>query len=344
MKNRNISALLCLTLFSLSVKAQFNSYITKYPDIPRIDVHTHVGTDYPGIRNYLDLRDLMISDHKIDLAMKINLGGETGIDTINEVSKGRIMTCISDYSPQRGLTHKPEDIAGYLKKGYVGYKIWHGPYYRKLKEGETGIKYIDDPAHEPVFAAMEKCGMVMASVHIADPNGPFGNRGKWCADPVEYWREVMGLERILQRHPGLVVVAAHCAWLICQDAQIDFLRYMLGTYPNFYVDLAGTFEYYYLVNQQNLRDLFVEYSDRFMYGTDMGKLVAAQIPQHINEYSRTMCILETDEVIEKGFWAHNGNIGLNLPREVLEKIYYKNALRIYPGLADKMHQLGYKTK
>src|SRR5690554_1137976 len=80
---------------------------------------------------------------------------------------------------------------------------------------------------------MEKAGMPGASFHIADPNGPFGNRGKWAADPVEFWRQVVGLEHVLQRHPDLVVIAAHCAWLICQDAQIDYLRYMLSTYPNF---------------------------------------------------------------------------------------------------------------
>lgn len=344
METRTLSAVIGLLLLSVSGMAQYNRYVTKYPEIPRIDVHTHVGTDYPGIKNYLAMRALMMTDHKIDLAMKINLNGERGIDTINEVSQGRIMTCISDYAPQRGLTHLAKDISGYLKKGFVGYKIWHGPYYRKLKEGEKGIKYLDDPAHESVISAMEKAGMVMASVHIADPNGPFENRGKWCADPVEYWREIMGLERVLQRHPNLVVVGAHCSWLICQDAQIDYLRYMLSTYPNYYVDLAGTFEYYYLVNQKNLRDLFIQYADRFLYGTDMGKLAEAQVPQHINEYSRTMCILETDQQIEKGFWAHNGNTGLNLPREVLEKIYYRNALRIYPGLSQRMQQLGYKTE
>lgn len=111
-----------------------------------------------------------------------------------------------------------------------------------------------------------------ASVHIADPNGPFGNRGKWAADPVEYWRQIIALERVLQRHPDLVLIAAHCAWLICQDAQIDFLRYLLSTYPNFYVDLAATFQYYHLVNHDNLRDFMLEYSDRILYETDVSAI------------------------------------------------------------------------
>lgn len=339
---KTLSAILSLILISFSGLSQF---VTKYPEIPRIDVHTHISNSYPGIVNYLAMRDSLIAKDKIDVAMWINLGkggaerGERAIDTITEVSKGRIMSCIFDFTPHRGLTHQPEDMAGYLKKGYVGYKIWQGPYYRVLKEGENGIKYLDDPAHEPVIAAMEKAGMVMASVHVADPNGPFGNRGKWCVDPVEYWREVMGLERVLQRHPKLVVVGAHLSWLICQDAQIDYLRFMLSTYPNYYVDLAATFQYYHLVNQGNLRDFMIQYADRILFGTDEGIYPdKSTIAAHRDKYSNYFQVLETSDLST----GSNPTPGLNLPKEVLEKIYYKNALKIYPGLADRMRKLGYK--
>lgn len=337
---KSLNSIFGLILISIISQAQ---YITKYPEIPRIDVHTHVSNSYPGIANYLAMRESLLAIHKIDVAMWINLndreGGEKSIDTIAEVSKGRIMTTISDFTPHRGLTHKPKDLNDYLKQGYIGYKIWHGPSSRVLNEGEEGIKYIDNPAHEQILAEMEKVGMVLASVHIADPNGPFGNRGKWQADPVEFWRQVVGLERVLQRHPNLVVVAAHCSWLVCQDAQIDYLRYLLSTYPNLYVDLAATFNYYSLVNQDNLRDFMMQYSDRILYGTDEGIYVdRSTISNHVAKYSSTFQILETDELSS----GRNPIRGLNLPREVIEKIYYKNALKIYPGLANKMRLLGYK--
>lgn len=332
-------ALINITLFSV---CGFSQFITKYPDIPRIDVHTHVYNDYAGISNYLAMRNLMLSENQIDLAMLINLGGEEAIDTINKVSYGRIMTCISDYNPFKGLTHKPKDMASSLKRGYVGYKIWHGPYQRKLKDGEEGIKYFDDPAHEKILSAMEKAGMPGASIHIADPNGPFWDRGKWATNPVEYWRQIIALERVLKRHPNLVIVAAHGAWLVCQDAQIDFLRYMLSTYPNFYIDLAATFQYFHLVNHANLRDFIIEYSDRILYGTDVSSIKNnEELPEYIKRYSRTFRILETDEVIEGGFFGMNPVKGLNLPKDILVKIYYKNALNIYPGLIKQMNELGY---
>ncbi len=336
---KNFLIFICLTLFPM---AGYSQFVTQYPDIPRIDAHTHTNNNYPGIKNYLALREAMLSDTRIDLAMLINLNAEQAIDTIYEVSQGRILTAINDYEPFRGLTRTPQEIASSLEKGYVGYKIWHGPYSRVLKEGEDGIKYFDDPAHEPVLTAMEKAGMPGASIHIADPNGPFGNRGKWAADPVEFWRQVIGLERVLQRHPDLVIIAAHCAWLICQDAQIDFLRYMLSTYPNFYVDIAATFQYFYLVDHANLRDFLIEYSDRIVYGTDISSIRREEeIPGYIERYCRTFRILETDQMVEGGFFGMNPVKGLNLPKDVLEKIYYKNAVKLYPGLGDKTNKLGY---
>jgi hypothetical protein len=338
---KKLYAVICLVLLPT---IGFSQFVTKYPDIPRIDVHTHVNNKYKSISNYLVLRDILLSDYKIDLAMWIALGGEEAIDTISEVSNGRILTCISDYFPHKGLTHKPEDMALYLEKGYAGYKIWHGPASRKLKDGEEGIRYFDDPSHIPVLSAMEKAGMPGASVHIADPNGPFWDRGKWAVDPVEYWRQIIGLERVLQRHPDLVIVAAHGAWLVCQDAQIDFLRYLLSTYPNFHIDLAATFHYFYLVNHANLRDFIIEYSDRILYGTDIGRLDdESAIPDFAEKYSRTFQILETDQMVEGGFFGKSPVKGLNLPEEVLKKIYFENALKIYPGLAAGMASLEKRT-
>lgn len=317
----------------------YSQFVTKYPDIPRIDVHTHIGNDFQSIDSYLKLRNKLISESGIDLAMMINLDDEEAIDSIFSASNGRIVTAINDFEPQKGLAHTPEDIGVSINNGYVGYKIWHGPAERKLKEGEDGIRYIDDLAHEPVFTAMAKAGLPGASIHIADPNGPFGNRGKWAADPVEYWRQIMGMERVLYRHPDLVVIAAHCSWLICQDAQIDYLRYMLSTYHNFYVDLAATFQYFYMVDHSNLRDFLIEYSDRILYGTDVSTISEEQMSNNIARFNRTFRILETDEMVEGGFFGMNPVKGLNLPKEVLEQIYYKNALKLYPGLSEKFNGL-----
>ena len=337
---------LLLCIYSFPSLSQFKS---NYPGIPRIDVHTHVADDSAGILNYLELGQMLKEKHAIDLAMWISLGNRDAIiPDINKVmnlGQGRVLCAIADYSAHDGLVHAPESLKDYQQQGYVGYKIWAGPWYRKLDKKEDGYPYVDNPAHEPTFAEMERIGFLGASVHIADPNGPYDARTKWLADPIEYWHEITAWRKVLEKHPNLKVVMAHSNWLICQDAQIDYLRNMLATFPNLNLDLAATFQYYHLVNRDNLRSFMIEWSDRILFGTDIGKWQDQdETKQRAAQYVRAFKILETDEIVDGGFFGGPKTKGLKLPEDVIEKIYYKNAMRLYPNVEESLVKLGYRVK
>lgn len=318
---------------------------TAYPDMPRIDVHAHLGGDVETIGAYLRMRELSIERRRTDLAMWVDLGSgggaETHPDAVARESGGRALCCIYDYSTHTGLKRAPEELSQCIQEGFIGYKIWAGPHLRVLEPHDEGYRYIDHPAHEPTFARMEEEGIVGASIHIADPNGPFGNRHEWLADPVDFWRNVHAWRRVLDRHPDLQVINAHMCWLCCQDAQLDYLRNMLSTFSGLSVDLAATFQYYYLVDRENLRDFMVEYADRILFGTDISGVPEDQLEQRVQSYGQCFDILETDEVIPGGFFGQNATQGLALPPDVLEKIYWRNAARIYPALGDGLEKLGY---
>jgi len=318
---------------------------TAYPDIPRIDVHVHVGGDLELAANYLAMRGHLKDTHGADLAMWINLGSTKSPITdpadVTKAAQGRMLSCISDYSSHDGLKYAPAELAPALEQGYLGYKIWAGPPARKLKPGQKGFPYIDDPAHEPTFATAERLGILLASIHIADPCGPWGRRTKWLPDPVEYWRNITAWRNVMERHPNLNVVCAHGMWAVCQDAQIDYLRNMLVTFPKMNVDLAATFQYFPLVTRENLRSFMIEYADRIVFGTDASRFSNEQAARYAIRYWRAFRVLEAEGMVEDGFFGGGKMQGLALPREVLEKIYYKNAARIYPGVKKQLQQLGY---
>ena len=321
--------------------------VSEYPHIPRIDVHAHIGGNIETIASYLRLREVALETHQIDLAMWIDLGDskapETDLEVVEKESQGRVLCCIHDYSAHKGLTHPPEELAQWIAKGYNGYKIWSGPPQRGLKEGEEGYPYVDDPAHEPTFAMMEKEQIVGASIHIADPNGPYGDRHDWLPDPVEYWRNITAWRHVLERHPNLKAITAHMSWLCCQDAQLDYLRNMLSTFPGLSVDLAATFQYFYLVDRENLRSFSIEFADRILFGTDISSFPGEEIELRARRYFQCFQILETDEMVPGGFFEQSPTRGLALPKEVLEKIYYKNAAKIYPRVGEQLQKLGYEA-
>ena len=306
-----------------------NQYQSKYPDIPIVDVHVHIN-NAQLVTDYLKVSETIKQQFGSNLAYFIGFTDLKDITEVKSAGKNRFLFATSEMRPHKGLNKTPEEIVDMVRNGFVGLKFWFGDPHRVIKEGETGITRIDDPSFEKLFSTLERENVLMTSLHIADPNGPFGDRQAWMADPIYYWTQIRAFENVVAKYPNLTIVAAHCAWIICQDAQIDYLRYMFSTYPNLYVDVSATFSYLHLVNYDNIRDFYIEYQDRILYGSDFQRFTGEDGMQRtIDLYKWHFSILETDFEIGKAK-------GLNLPREVLEKIYYKNALKLYPGLKEIM--------
>ncbi len=326
--------LLFTILNFVAVITLFSQYQSKYPDIPIVDVHVH-ARGITDVSNFVKVSEITKRKYGSNLAFFIDL--DILIDPIAEIKeagKDRFLFAVSEMSPHKGITKTPEEIVSMLRDGYVGLKFWFSDPRRTILEGEEGITRADDPSYDQLFSTLERENALMTSFHIADPNGPFHDRTRWMADPVYYWTQIRAFENVVAKYPNLTIVAAHCAWLICQDAQIDYLRYLLSRYPNLYVDLSATFPYMHLVKYDNLRDFYIEYQDRILFGSDIGfnqRLLDEAVERTADRYAGYFTTLETDQEVNRG-----RSKGLNLPREVLEKIYYKNALRLYPGLKKSM--------
>jgi len=323
-------------IFSSPLYAQYKS---KYPDIPIVDVHVH-PSNVVDAANFIKVSERIKEKNGSNLAFWIALSdpGKDVAKQMKEAAGNRILFTASQMSPHRGLTMTAEQVVAKIRDdGYIGLKFWFGPPYRVLKDGQEGITRIDDPRYAEFFASLEKANVLMTSLHIADPNQVFGNRGDWLKDPVYFWKQIRAFENVIAKYPNLTIIAAHGSWLVCQDAQIDYLRYLFSTYPNFYVDISATCQYIPLVNRENLRDFYIEYQDRLLFGTDGGRVGDDNMVNYIaGRYANFFAILETDEVVPTGFFGNNPTKGLDLPREALEKIYYKNALKLYPGLKEAM--------
>ena len=327
-----LSFVACVALFGQQLQ-----YKSKYPDIPIVDVHVHInGTS--DVSNYLKVSELIKQEYGSNLAYFVGFfqSQTESFDDVKAVANKRFIFSMRKFNEHKGYFDNSAEVIEKVQSGeYIGLKFWFGSPYRRLEPGVAGINRIDDPRLAPFFSKLEKANILMTSLHIADPNGPFHSRQNWMKDPVFYWEQIRAFENVVAKYPNLTIVAAHCAWIICQDAQIDYLRYMLSTYPNLYVDLSATFSYMPLVNPENIRDFYIEYQDRILFGSDFN---ASGFPEDGVErvgrsYGNHFAILETDIEINNN---RGKTVGLNLPREVLEKIYYKNALKLYPGLKEMM--------
>ena len=144
---------------------------------------------------------------------------------------------------------------------------------------------------------MEQIGMIGASIHISQPYP------RNCKDPVKYWESINAWERVLDRHPKLVVVNSHMMDIFYSDEQLEYLQYFLETYPNVYLDLAARLKDFYSMSHEKIRNFFIKYSDRILFGTDISNQPQKGKYQEVAEaYNRCFKILETDGVFNSEFF------------------------------------------
>lgn len=313
---------------------------TRYPDIPRIDVHAHVGSQPARMQEYMSMRDAVKNRVGAELALWINLGqrNEEPQNWAEAESRfqGRFVPCIYDYFIYDGLRYSPEALSEWHLRGAAGYKIWgKRPLQpgRGYSEPDVALPFsaIDDPANDATFTRMEQIGMVAASVDISSPSHPEYPP----YDPVKIWRDINAWQRVLERHPRLKVVNAHMMFLLGSKDQLHYLMYTLDRYPNLFVDLAATFQFFRWVEPDLLRQFLTRYSDRVLFGTDIATTEGA-----VERYGTAFQILEGGEPVKMGRHTIQG---LALPREALEKIYYRNAIKVYDRARRAFVKLGYRT-
>lgn len=137
-------------------------------------------------------------------------------------------------------------------------------------------------------------------------------------------------DRFVAAHPQLRVVGAHMASL---EYDVDVLAAFLDRFPQATVDLAARMsqvQYQSNADRTKVRDFFIRYQDRLLYGTDLTQSPGADAAQFKAE---TRAVWQSDwrylatgesqriEVLEADV------AGLALPRAVIDKLYYGNAAR-----------------
>jgi hypothetical protein len=287
--------------------------------------------------HFVKVAEVLKDRHGTNLAVWIDLNfmrrpdgtEQEYLDAAANRFKGRFLPCINDFKISDGLRFSPDELVKWQEKGIVGYKIWVGV-----------SALIDVPANDATFTKMEEIGMTGASIHISQPYPT-----KWCEDPVKFWQAHNAWERVLDRHPNLKVVNAHMLDHFNSNEQLDYLTYVLETYPNVNVDLGARFQQFHRMDRDKLRKFMIEYADRILFGTDIGgQPREGRYEQVAESYARAFQLLETDRVIKGGFFGQTETKGLALPVDVLERIYYRNAARLYPRVKGVLKDLGCNIK
>ena len=311
---------------------------------PFIDIHSHHRNPTAE-----EVDQLVKEMDTINLQVMVNLSGGTGEQLRQTVAtmKGRHADRFVVFA---NLSYDDLNTPGYGKRaaarleqdvrnGAQGLKIFKN-FGMDLKYASGQRVRVDDPEFDPVW---DKCAelKIPVLIHIGEPSAFFDpwdyHNERWLelkqfpgrARPPEKYPpfETLIAERnhLFAKHPKTNFIAAHLGF---HGNDLERLGRTLDSLPNMYVDIAAVLAE--LGRQPySAHDFLVKYQDRVLMGKDI---------YEVNEYKWYFRALETrDEYFEyyrarHAFWRI---YGFHVPDEVMKKVYYKNALKLVPGIDSK---------
>lgn len=372
---KHILILISSTIFLFIVSKPADSWaqLDYLKTIKKIDVHTHISSDAPYLREIMDELNMKM--------ITICVGGlnpermNAQIDSAKAICArypryyGWVTTFDLTGRDEPGWVEKTiAQLKDSFDHGAVGVKIWK-EIGMEIKNNKGEYVQVDDPLFDPIFDFIAAQGKTILA-HIGEPIDAWmpqypiteerpGNY--WAKHPqYSFWdkpelpsySDIMAArDHVLEKHPDLKFVGAHLGSL---EFDVNEIIKRLEKYPNFAVGIGGRTRYLMWQARGKVREFFIKFQDRIMYGTDRsGGLVKGKgVPmtrEDIEDSRRS--ILDRHDLFFR-FYAGTDEIpwgnyviggkplpeptytvqGLALPRNVLDKIFYQNAVEWFPGV------------
>jgi hypothetical protein len=253
---------------------------------------------------------------------------------------------VPDFSDIGGLERELREAA---RCGAVGVKVWKnlGLWLRDTSGRRIAIS---DRRLEALWSTAGELGLPIA-IHTGDPPAffaPLTDANPRIAElrkHPDWWygggefpslrRLHEELERVVAAHPATRFVGLHFGCFMSWPE----VRRMLATYRNYHVDTAAAIADMGRGDVGEVRDVVVDFSDRVIFGTDLLRTEAIEMPDlgrrrwELREYfERHWRFFETAEaglehpMPDQGAWTVTG---LDLPDDVLARLYCENARAVF---------------
>jgi predicted TIM-barrel fold metal-dependent hydrolase len=328
-------------------------HVVSQPRYRPVDVHRHMNGPFSGGWDDRSAADLERQLDRAGIERIVDLDGGTGRALDREVERFRSLGdrvavfAGIDYQLIATSDDFGQAMATVLQRskdaGARGLKVWK-TLGLHARDGAGRLVAIDDERLDPLWdsaATME----LPVLIHVADPRAFFDrltrSNERWeelrLHPEWHYWPTrprgqlehpgypaydelIEQFRAVLRRHPQTTFIGSHVAG--CAE-DLGLAASMLDEHPNLVVDISARIAE--LGRQPySARDFIVRFADRVLFGSDQGDERA---------YGSYYRLLETrDEYFEYGGRVpQNGRwriYGLDLPDDVLERVYSLNAKRI----------------
>jgi uncharacterized protein len=308
---------------------------------PVIDIHNHVEINATNVEQMI--RDM----DELNLRVLVNLSGGTGarfkqsMDFVRSSPHRDRFRLFANVNWQGAGTPEWRDrevaaLRQTIKDGAIGLKVYKDLGLHVRKADGSRLK-VDDPDLDPIWQVCAEA-KIPVIIHTADPQQFFVpidlHNERWLElnlfqgrnypqDRFPSFETVTGeRDRMYKRNPKTTYIGAHFNWY---GNDLGKVAKQLDETPNLVLEV-GAVLYEFGRQPRGSRELFIKYQDRVLFGKDAYEK---------SEYPYYWRVFETkDEYFDyyRDYHAFWKLYGMDLPDAVLKKLYFRNALRVAPGL------------
>lgn len=236
-----------------------------------------------------------------------------------------------------------------LKNGAVGVKIWKDVGF-ELHDDNGKFVMIDDPIFDPIFEFLVENDILLIG-HQGEPRNCWlplkemtvdSDRNYFKEHPEyhmflqkeypTYDEQMQARDHMLEKFPKLRYVGLH---LFSMEYSIEEVAKRMDRYTNTLTDVAERVVHLQLQAKDDwnkVRDFCIKYQDRIIYGTDViddGSKTATEIAERFEHlWNFHYNFFASNKALEAPEFEGEFK-GLDLPKDVVEKIFYTNAKNTY---------------
>jgi len=323
---------------------------------PMIDAHIHYGDHAPELLALLDEFNLKLLN--ICVAQDDHGGWRDQAETyahLTQTDPAHFAWCTSFDLPRFADPGYIDSVIAGLDadfaNGAIACKIWKN-IGMEVQRADGSFFMVDDPLFDPIYEYLIANGWPLLT-HIAEPlecwlplkeGSPhysyFSRNPEWHMygkrDFPSHATLMAARDNVLAKHPKLRMIGAHLGSL---EYDVDEVAARLDRYPNFAVDISARLSDLAVQDSAKVRDFFITYQDRILFGTDV---VMRQAPSQLPATERASVLHALRQTYEMhiAYLEGSGPVqvrdytteGLALPADTLDKLYRQNARAWYPQL------------